>query len=184
LTLVRFRAATEEEARDKFVADELARRMAPLRAAVEADRKNLDALVEARAEALVMERSLKRSEVRGLKSIERNDANVIASVKRAMVLGDQGYLYFEVENRGLAPFRLARLAVTSAGKPLPSRARLFSTTIDKDPRMIGVVPPGATARGVVAVPAVDAVMTKGLALELAGPEGRDAFRLTRGISFK
>jgi hypothetical protein len=184
LILVRFKAVTEEEAREAFVKAEVARRMAPLRAEIEAARKDLDAKVQDRAELLVMERSLKRSEVLPLRSIERSDANVIAHVKRAMVLGENGYLYFEVENRGSAPFRLARLEVTAAGKPVPGRVRLLSASVDKDPRMIGVIQAGTTARGVVAVRGVDAVMNKPLALELAGPQGRGAFRLAEGIAFK
>jgi hypothetical protein len=191
LTLVRFKAATEEQARDAFVKAEVAKRMVPLRAEVEAARaeveaarKNLDALVQDRAEQLVMERSLKRSEVRALKSIERNNDNVVAYVKRAMVLGENGYLFFEIENRGAAPFRVARLEMTAAGKPVVGRVRLMSASVDKDPRMIGVVQPGTTARVVALVRSVDAVMGKALALELAGPEGRGAFRLTKGITFK
>jgi hypothetical protein len=184
LTLVRFKAVTEEEAREAFVKTEVAKRMAPLRAEVEAIRKNLDALVQQRAEELVMERSLKRSEVRPLKSIERNNDNVVAYVKRAMVLGENGYLFFEIENRGAAPFRVARLEMTAAGKPVSGRVRLLSASVDKDPRMIGVVQAGATARVVALVRSVDSVMGKTLALELAGPEGRGAFRLTKGITFK
>ena len=38
--------------------------------------------------------------------------------------------------------------------------------------------------GVIAVRGVDAVMNKAIALELAGPQGRGAFRLAEGISFK
>jgi hypothetical protein len=132
----------------------------------------------------VMERSLKRSEVRAIKSIERNNDNVVAYVKRAMVLGENGYLFFEIENRGAAPFRVARLEMTAAGKPVVGRVRLMSASVDKDPRMIGVVQPGATARVVALVRSVDAVMGKALALELSGPEGRGAFRLTKGITFK
>ena len=184
LTLVRFKAVTEQEAREAFVKAEVDRRMAPLRAELETAKKDLDAQVQDRAELLVMERSLKRSEVLPLRSIERSDANVIAHVKRAMVLGENGYLYFEVENRGSTPFRLARLEVTAAGKPVPGRVRLLSASVDKDPRMIGVIQAGTTARGVVAVRGVDAVMNKPLALELAGPQGRGAFRLAEGIAFK
>jgi hypothetical protein len=205
LTLVRFKAATEEEAREAFVKAEVAKRMVLLRAEadavraeieaerggvqierdeVAAARKNLDVLVQDRAELLVMERSLKRSEVRVLKSIERSNDNVIAHVKRAMVLGENGYLFVEIENRGAAPFRVARLEMTAAGKPVVGRVRLMSASVDKDPRMIGVVQPGATARVVALVRSVDAVMGKALALELSGPEGRGAFRLTKGITFK
>ncbi len=184
LTLVRFKAVTEQEAREAFVKAEVDRRMAPLRAELETAKKDLDAQVQDRAELLVMERSLKRSEVLPLRSIERSDANVIAHVKRAMVLGENGYLYFEVENRGSTPFRLARLEVTAAGKPVPGRVRLLSASVDKDPRMIGVIQAGTTARGVIAVRGVDAVMNKAIALELAGPQGRGAFRLAEGISFK
>jgi hypothetical protein len=182
-TMVVFRAATEKQAFDERVRDEVEKRMVPLRKEVEATRTQLDELIRERAERMVTERALKRTEVIALNAHERNAANVVAHIKRAMLLGEYGYLFFEIENRGGSAFRLARVEVTAAGKKVPGRASLLAPTIDKDPLMIGVVQGGATARGVVIVPA-DMVMNKALSVGLSGPEGRGAFRLTNGLVLK
>jgi hypothetical protein len=183
-TMVSFRAVSEEEARLAFVESELEKRMAPIRAEMEALRKRVDENVRDRAELLVMDRALTRSEISSLSAHERNDANVVAHVTRSMVLGEHGYLFFEIENRGRTPFRLARVEVTTGGNVVSGRTRLASATIDKDPKLIGVVHGGATARGAVIIPSVDGVLNKPLSLTLSDPDGRGAIRITRRLVLK
>ena len=116
---------------------------------------------------------------------ERNDDHVIAHVKRGQLVGEDGYLIFEIENRSGAAYRLAtvRVAVTEAGRErdIAGPARVESAAVDRDPAVIGVVPAGATARGIVVVHGADGVLGKPLVLELAGPQGRGKIRLDRGI---
>jgi hypothetical protein len=50
--------------------------------------------------------------------------------------------------------------------------------------LLGVVPPRATIRGVVVLRGADALLSKPLTLTVAGPEGRGAIRLTKGIALK
>jgi hypothetical protein len=71
--------------------------------------------------------------------------------------------------------------VLAGGRDVAGAPRLASTTIDRDTALIGVVPAGATARGIVTVRSVDAVLGRPLALELAMPGGKGAIRADRGI---
>jgi hypothetical protein len=90
-------------------------------------------------------------------------------------------LFFEIENRSNAAYRLARVAVLSDGAAVNGPVRLQSTSTDKDAAQIGVVAAGASARGVVVVRNVDTVLRKSLILELAGPGERGLIRVSGGI---
>lgn len=184
LTLVRFKAASSEEAFEAKVAAEVARRTAPIEAELARTKQGIDAQIRDRADLVIAERLLKRTEVLALNSHERNDDNVIAHVERAIMLGDDGYVFFEIENRSSAAFRLAHATVSLHGRPLTGPARLFSSAIDKDPTVLGVVPAGTTAHGIVVVRGADQVRGALLELELADPSGHKAIRLTRGIVLK
>lgn len=181
LTLVRFKAASAEEAFEVRVAAEVARRTAPLEAELARTKQGIDAQIRDRADLLIVERLLKRTELVSLNSHERNDDNAIAHVERAIVIGDDGYVFFDIENRSSAAFRLARATVSFQNKPLAGPARLLSSAIDKDPSVLGVVPAGTTAHGIVVVRGADQVRGSSLELELADPSGRKAIHLTRGI---
>ncbi len=184
LALVRFKPASSEEAFQSRLTAEMAKRMAPLEAELARSKKNLDEQIRDRADGLIAERLLQRNEITTLQAHERNNDNVIVHVERALLLGDDGYVFFQIENRSGGPFRLASVTVKADGKAMAGPARLHSTAIDKDPSIIGVVPAGASARGVVVVRSADQVLGRSLALELAGPEGKGAIRLTRGIALK
>ena len=183
-TLVRFKAASSEEAFEARVKAEVAERTVVLTSELARTRRDADVQIRERTEIVIAERALKRTEVLSLNSHERNDDNVIAHVERALVLGDDGYVYFDIENRSSAPFRLARAKASLRDKPVAGTARLYSSAIDKDPGVLGVVPAGTTAHGIVAVHGVDQVRGASLELELADPTGRKTIHLTRGIVLK
>jgi hypothetical protein len=184
LTMVRFKLVSAEEAFEARVATELRQRLAPLQARLAEAKRRQEELVLEKAEALIIERALKRNESLTLRAHERNEDAVIAHVRRASLLGDDGYLFFVLENRGDMPFRVASAKVSTAeGKTVPSAVRLVAA-ISKDPRLLGVVPPRATVRGVVVLRGADPLLAKPLMLEIAGPEGRGAIRLTKGITLK
>jgi hypothetical protein len=63
-------------------------------------------------------------------------------------------------------------------------ARILSGAIDKDRTVLGLVPAGAVAHGVVVVRSADQVRGVPLELELADPTGRGTIRLDRGIVIK
>lgn len=180
-TLVRFKAASAEEAFEAQVAAAVAKRTAPLEVELAKARQAIDTQIRDRADGLIAERMLKRNEVVKLEAHERNDDHVIVHVRRGQLLGEDGYLVFEIENRSGSAYRLASVKVASGDRNVAGPARLLSSAVDRDPSVIGVVPSGATARGVVVVRSVDSVLGKPLALELAGPGGRGRVRLDRGI---
>jgi hypothetical protein len=184
MTLVRFKAATAEEAFQARVEEEVSRRVEPFRAELERTQHDIDVRVRERADSMVAERLLKRHDLLAVQSHERNDDNVIVHVQQVMLIGDDGYLFFEVENHGKAAFRLARATVSARGTLISGPARIFSAAIDKDRTVLGLVPAGSTAHGVVVVRNTDQVRGVPLELELADPTGRGAIRLDRGIVVK
>jgi Protein of unknown function (DUF2381) len=184
LTLVRFKAVSSEEAFQARLTAELARRTAPLQAELAAIKQRIEDQLRDRADGLIADRLLKRNQFTTLNAHERNSDHVIVHVQRALLLGEDGYLFFEIQNRSGAPFRFARATVTAEGRHVHGPARLFSTAVDKDPTLIGVVAAGSTARGVVMVRNADAVLSKPLVLELADPDGRGTIRLGRGIALR
>jgi hypothetical protein len=181
LTLVRFKPASAEEAFAAQVAAEVARRVSPLEARLAKERRDLDAAIRRRAEGLIAERMLGRNEIVRLASHARNDAHVIVHVRRGHLFGEDGFLLFEIENRSGAAYRLARVRVLADGRDVAGATRLASTALDRDPALIGVVPAGATSRGIVTVRAVNAVLGRPLALELSAPGGEGTIRADRGI---
>jgi hypothetical protein len=141
-------------------------------------RKNLEPEIIARANQAVIDRALirlEKVEFAGVK--ERNNDNVVATLQQSLLLGDVGYLFFTLRNRGTAPFRISRLAVTRSGKPLPIEVKLYAASADKDPKMVGVVLPDKTARGVVVIPNVTPLLKRSLSLEFAGFQGQGAFSI-------
>jgi len=180
-TLVRFKAVSAEEAFEAQVQAELARRIAPLEAELAQRRQDLDARARDRADGLIADRLLKRNEAVALAAHERNDDHVIVHVTRAILLGDDGYLVFEIQNRSPRVFRVASVGVTAGELDITGPARLATQSADRDPSLIGVIAAGATARGVVAVRSVNRILGKPLAVTIAGPAGAGAIRIDRGI---
>jgi hypothetical protein len=184
LTLVRFKPASAEEAFAAAVAAEVARQVSPIKARLAKERKELDETILRRAEGLIAERMLQRNEIVQVESHARNDDHVIVHVRRGLLFGADGFLVFEIENRSGSAYRLASVRVIADGRDVAGETRLASTAIDRDTALIGVVPPGATARGIVTVRAANAVLNRPLALELAMPGGKGAIRANRGISLR
>ncbi len=181
LTMVRFKAATAEEAFEAQVKAGIERRVAPIERRLAKQHKELDALIRQRAEEEIAGRLLSRNEIVGLESHARNRDHVIVHVRRGLLFGEDGFLVFEIENRSGAAYRLASVRVLADGRNVAGATRLASTAIARDPALIGVVAPGTTARGIVTVRSANAVLNRPLALELAMPDGRGALRADRGI---
>jgi hypothetical protein len=181
LTMVRFKAASAEEAFEAAVKAGIEKRIAPLEQRLEQTRKNLDALIRQRAEEEIADRMLRRNEIIRLESHARNSDHVIVHVQRGLLFGADGFLIFEIENRSGSAYRLASARVLADGRDVAGAARLASTAIAREPALIGVVAPGTTARGVVTVRSAGTVLNRPLVLELAMPDGRGAIRADRGI---
>src|SRR5689334_13179435 len=116
LTLVRFKAASEAEAFDAQVKAEIARALAPIQQRLEQAQKDLDTAIRRRSERQIAEQILRRSEVVKLNSHARNSDHVILHVWRALLLGEDGYLAFEIQNRSSAPYHLASVRVLADGR--------------------------------------------------------------------
>lgn len=184
LTLVRFKPASAEEALEARVAAEVKKRLAPLEEQMARMRKDLDATIRRRAEGVMAERLLTRNEIVPLASHARNGDHVIVHVERGILLGDDGYLVFSIENRSSSAYRLSKVRVLADGRDVAGEARLFSAAIERDPALIGIVAAGSTARTIVTVRSVNGVLTRPLVLELEMPGGRGAIRVDKGIVFR
>jgi hypothetical protein len=184
LTLVRFKAVSAEEAFAAQVAAAVETQVAPLKAIVAKERREIDVTIRRRAEGLIAERMLGRNEIVRIEAHGRNDAHVIVHVRRGLLFGEDGFLVFEIENRSGAAYRLATVRVLADGRDVAGETRLASTAIDRDASLIGVVPAGGRARGIVTVRSVNAVLNRPLVLELAAPGGKGAIRVDRGIALR
>jgi len=175
LTLVRFKAATAEAAFNAAVDAEVTKRMAAL-----------DAKVRDHADAEVAGRVLRRLEVTHLKAIERNDDNVVVRVQRAVFLGDDAYLVFEIENRSGDPYRLSRVQVLAPnGGDHARTVRMASTAVvAPDPSVVGVVPGGGRGQGVVVLREVDGLLGKPLKFIVEQPHGRGRVVVDRGVTLR
>ena len=184
LTLVRFKAVSAAEAFEAQLAAAVAERVAPLEANLAKLRQSLESHIRDRADGLIADRLLRRNETIPLAVHERNDDHVIVHVTRAVLFGDDGYLVFEIENRSRGAYRLASVRVQAGDREVNGPARLSSPITDRDPSVIGVVPAGATGRGIVVVRSADQVLGKNLALTIAGPAGAGEIRIDRGLVFR
>lgn len=188
LTLVRFKAVSADAAVAAQVDAEVTKRVALVKAELEKVRQVCDARIRDndsrfldRADNLQMRRLMQRNEPVEIEAHARNDDHVIVHVRRGFLLGADGYLVFDIENRSRSAYRLATVRVTDMGRDVTGPAQLSSGVDQRDPGIVGVVPAGATIRGAVAIRSVDGVLRKPLTLELAGPRGSGTIRVSRGI---
>ena len=185
LTLVRFKAASADEAFKAAVESEVKKQTDVMAAELATAKADVDKRIRDRADAEMARRLLKRLEVNKLSTHARNDDNVIVHVQRAVFLGEDAYLVFQIENRSGAAYRLASVDVTApGGKSHAGPARLASGAVDTDDSVIGVVAAGTRAEAVVVLRQVDEVLGKSLALTVSGPEGRGTIKVGRGIVLK
>jgi len=187
LKLVRFKAGSE----DDFFDFQLQTALAPFKAdlarqgkELDRQRKELDDHIRERAEGQTAEGALKRSETCTFSSHARNADNVIVHVVRGLLVGEEGYVIFELENRSGSPYRVASVRVQAEAHDVSGLAKLTSATNARDPNLLGVVPAGATGRGVVVVRSVDHVLGKNLTLDVAGAPGSQPIRIDQGIVFR
>ena len=183
-TLVRFKAVSAEEAFEAKLRNEMAKRVAPLEAELAKLKQNLENVVRDRADGLIAERLLRRNETIAFTVHERNDDHVIVHVTRGVLVGDDGYLVFDIENRSSSAYRLTGVRVQAGERDVQGPARLLSPSNDRDQTVIGVVPSRTNGHGIVVVRAVDQVLGKNLTVTVAGPAGTRPIRLDRGIVFR
>jgi hypothetical protein len=143
----------EKDRFDSAVAAEVDKRVAPIKADYERREKALEESVNAKAESEIAERMMRRFEVRNLNGIERTDDNVVFRVTRAVIVGDDVYVYFNVQNRNDKPFPLRAVAVTQEGHEVAGRVVAeFEAPGTETERIVGSVPPARRGTAVVVLP--------------------------------
>jgi hypothetical protein len=144
-----FTRAADKEAFEKRVNEEVEKRVAPIREEYERKTKELESLVNAKAEREIAERMMRRFETRGVSAVARTDDNQVLRVTRAASIGDDAYVFFTVQNRDSAAYPLKQVAVRQEKRDVPARA--FLEGVKDDAEMVGIVPPGRTLAGVAVV---------------------------------
>jgi hypothetical protein len=180
-TYVTFQPASAEEAFEAQVKAGIAERIAPLEARLGKKLQHLDQQIDDRAEAMLAARILKREASVDLNAHQRNRDNVIVHVMRAILIGNNGYLLFDIENRSSTVFQVASVRVNAAERDVAGAAVIASQAIDRDPGLLGIVAANTTASGVVAVRGIDQIAGQRLVVTITGPGGSGTIRLDRGI---
>jgi hypothetical protein len=152
MSQVVFRRAEDQAAFEQRVSTEVDKRTAALKAEVEKKETELGLQINDRAEKEITNRMLKRYGDQELGAIARSSDNVIVRFERAIVIGDQAYLGFQIQNRSTSPYRLKTVSVHQGAATVDARVSLdASTTSDDGASLVGVVGGGAHAMGVVVV---------------------------------
>lgn len=173
LTQVTFKRADIEAEVQRRIDEGVKARTAELEARIADMQKTMDAELPRLADAVIATRLLTRHDVRKLTAIERNDDNVIVEVTRAIIVGEDAYLLFAVQNRDRQPYRLATAAVLDGAVDRAGLARFAGDAAEvAGAGVLGVVRPGGNGRGVVLVRRVADLRGRKLALALAEPDGR------------
>jgi hypothetical protein len=160
----------EKERFEKRVAEEVEKRVAPIKAEYERREKELEQSVNAKAETEIAERMLRRFEARSLKGIERSDDNVVFRVERAVIVGDDVYVYANVQNRNDKPYPLKAVAITQEGHEIPGRVVAeFKASGKETEKLVGSVPPGRRGNVIVVLPL--AKLTPGRDIEVEFQRG-------------
>jgi hypothetical protein len=190
-TYVSFRAVSAEEALTAQVEAAVAARTGPLEQEVRLLREKLDDLAETRAESIIATGIMLRNDTFPLSVHERNDDHVVLHVTRATIVGANGYLTIEIENRSSSPFRLYGVHVQAGTRDVPGTAEFKDLRDDAEVDIMGgglevkgVVAPGASAQGEVVVRSVDKLLGQQLSLTMTGPPGSQPIRIDRGIVFR
>jgi len=190
LTLVRFVASSAEDAFRSAVEAETVKIRAAADAEIAAVRQEqaeergaTDTKIRSSADAVINRRLLARVETQALKAHERNAENVIVHAQRVVLLGEDAYVIFEIENRSRSAYRLAAVKLLDpAGTDRASNVALVSSsTTAPEAGTIGVVPAGTAGRASVVIRQADAILGKPLKLIVEEPGGRGRIVVTRGV---
>lgn len=180
-TYVTFKPASAAEAFEAHVKAGVAERIAPLEAELGRKLHDIDQQIDDRAEAMLAARILQREASLDLNAHQRNRDNVIVHVMRAVLVGNNGYLLFDIENRSSSVFRVASVRAHAAAREVTGPVLIASQAVDRDPGSLGIVAAHTTASGVVVVRGIDQIAGQSLVVTVAGQGGSRVIRLDRGI---
>ena len=134
------------------------------------------AAMKKQIEQAVAERVFQRFESGTLRAVERNDDHVIVRVPRRVRVGADAYLFFRIQNRSDAVYKLARVEVVAAGHDLAG-AVVFDGKTARGP-VLGEIPPGGSADALVVVRDVDRIKTPAADLTVSEAGGRRQVRIS------
>jgi hypothetical protein len=179
-TFVHFRPADQEAALERRIQAEVELRTAALEGQVREAQAALDAELPRKVDETVAVRALGHRELLRLRAIARNDDNVIVHAEEMLLLGDQVYLFFAIENRSREVYRVARVELRGGGRERASLVRMTSAAAQAaTDGLLGVVAPGREAHGVAVLRRTDDLRGLPLTLAVAGPSGRGRVAVDR-----
>lgn len=161
---VTFKRAEVEEELQKRIDAEVERRLAASQAAM-----------KKQIEQAIGERVFQRFESSTLRAIERNDSHVIVRVPRRVRVGADSYLFFRIQNRSDAVYKLARVEVIAAGHDLAGAVVVDGKTAHGP--VLGEVAPGGSVEALVVVRNVDRIKTSSAELTVSEAGGRRRVRV-------
>ncbi len=174
--MVSFRATSEEEAFQRKVEEEVAKRTAKVEAELEAIKRDQAARVRDELDGVLADRAMARLEIQRLSAVDRSDEGVVVWVMRAVYLGNDLLINIEIENRARGPYRVADIELREGDKNRATSARLASGAAGG---LVGTVLPGAKVRGVVVVRDGAKLSGKDLTLVTRTPDGKGSVTVRR-----
>ena len=179
-----FRKRAEVEAFNARVAAEVERIHHGLAEHFDARHRALDREVLRETEGNIIERLLRRHAILDLGRIARNDHHVIVRVQRGVWVGDELYLYFEIQNRDREPYQLARVQVVGYDPKKDHAGSLeFRASVRPHEGLIGLVPMDERGHGIVCVRDADRLAGEPITLTVSEPGGRRPVRV-EGIRWR
>lgn len=179
-----FRKRAEVEAFNARIAAEVDRLHRGLAEHFDARHRALDREVLRETEGNIIERLLRRHAILDLGRIARNDQNVIVRVQRGVWVGNELYLYFEIQNRDREPYQLARVQVIGYDAKKDHAGSLeFRASVRPHEGLIGLVPMDERGHGIVCVRDADRLAGEPITLMVSEPKGRRAVHV-EGIRWR
>jgi hypothetical protein len=173
MTQVTFKRADLEAEMRRHIDEAVRERTAALEARITDIQRTMDAALPALAEELIVARLLQRYDRRPQRAIERNDDHVVIEALEIIVIGDNAYLLFAIENRGRGPFRITQVELRDHARDRGTGARIAGDAAEAPgPGVLGVVRSGGHGRGAIVVRRAATLGSTSLSLVVSGAGGR------------
>ena len=179
-----FRKRAEVEAFNARVAAEVDRLHRGLVVNFDARHRALDREVLRETEGNIIERLLRRHAILDVGRIARNDHNVIVRVQRGVWVGNELYLYFEIQNRDTEPYQLARVQVTGYDPKKDHAGSLeFRARLRPPEGLLGLISMDERGHGIVSVRDADRLAGEPITLSISEPHGHRVVHV-KGIRWR
>jgi hypothetical protein len=173
-----FKPREEVERFQSAVDKEVARRYEAIKAHFEVRHRRMDREVMRKTEQAIAERLLRRHGPLTIERRERHNDNVILHVRRGVWVGNELYVFFEIQNRDRKPYRFASLGVVGYDRKTPRAGIVrFRSSAYPEQDTIGVVPAGTRGYGVVCVRDADRLAGEPITFTVSEPRGKRAIKV-------